>query len=196
MKNIVFIICLLCLTVTLKAQYAREDAPIPSPQTNSQKATEPGKFWNHVSIGGGFELQFGSVTLVGLSPLFNYHLLDDVEIGIGPIYQYFNIYDPVYGSYTSQSYGGRICANIFFPGRLSNLFVHGEYDIINVPDNYSVFSNITRATLEFPMAGLGYKRAISDKSYYYIEFSYNFNNSLLSPYFTNPVLEAGFDFGL
>ncbi len=200
MKNIVFVICLLCLTLTVKAQYTREDAPVPAPTTTDApkptKDTAKSIFWSNVSIGGGFGLQFGDPTLIGLSPLFNYHLLDDVEIGIGPVYQYFSIYDQYGDKYTSTTYGGRITASVFFPGRLSNLFLHGEYDLLNVPDNYSVFTNITRATIGFPLAGIGIKRPLGDRSYYYILFSYNFNNSLLSPYFSNPVMEAGFDFGL
>jgi hypothetical protein len=88
MKNFVFVICLLCLSLTIKAQYTREDAPIPPASTGPQKPakdTAKSIFWSHTSIGGGFGLQFGDPTLIGVSPLFNYHLLDDVEIGIGPV---------------------------------------------------------------------------------------------------------------
>ena len=199
MKRILLIGSLLIFSLIGKAQYTREDAPPPQAMAPSQSSTPPNTespFWSRVSIGGGFGLQFGDPTLVGLSPLFNYFIIKDVEIGIGPMYQYFRIYDQFGNSYTSTSYGGRISASIFLPGRLANLYIHGEYDVLNVPDNYSVFTNVTRATLAFPLAGLGLRRPIGDNSYYYILFSYNFNNSLLSPYFSNPVMEAGFDFGI
>lgn len=199
MKTIVLAICLLCTALTANAQYTREDAPVPPPQQQpapqQPAADQPSPFWSHISIGGAFNLQLGDVTLVGVSPLFNYRIMDAFEFGIGPIYQYFSFIDQ-YGSYSSSSYGGRIAASIFFPGRFSNFFVHGEYDILNVPFDYNLFTNVTRTTLEFPMAGIGIKRPLSDNSYYYLLVSYNFNTSELLPYYYNPVVEAGFDFGL
>ncbi|MGP8216014.1 MAG: hypothetical protein ACLQQ4_10655 [Bacteroidia bacterium] len=196
MKTILLALGFISLSLTMQAQYTREDAPTPAPSQSATTVPQTSSFWNNVSIGSGFGLQFGTLTYVGLSPLFNYHIFDVIEIGIGPVYQYINISEQGYGSYSSTTYGGRISASYFLPGRLSMLYLHAEYDIMNVPDNYSIFSNITRATEEFPLAGIGLRRPIGEKSFYYIVFSYNFNNSLLSPYFSQPVMEAGFDFGI
>ncbi|HSY76342.1 MAG TPA: hypothetical protein VK890_05770, partial [Bacteroidia bacterium] len=195
MKKLFLTGSLILLSLALQAQYTREDAPPPQASQPVPNTAPQSKFWNNVSVGGGFGLQFGTVTYVTLSPLFNYHILDDIEIGIGPMYQYLNI---IYlnDNYTSTTYGGRISASIFLPGRLSNLYIHGEYDVLNVPDVYSFISNVTRATIGFPLAGLGLKRPLSDKSFYYLLFSYNFNNTLLAPYFSNPVIEAGLDIGI
>jgi hypothetical protein len=196
MKKLFLTGSLFLLSLALQAQYTREDAPPPqASQPAPGTVPPPSNFWNHVSLGGGFGLQFGDITYVTLSPLFNYHILDDVEIGIGPMYQYLNIYY-LGDNYSSTTYGGRISASIYLPGKLANVFLHGEYDVLNVPDVYSFISNVTRATIGFPLAGIGLKRPITDKSSYYLLFSYNFNNTPLAPYFSNPVIEAGLDLGL
>ncbi len=197
MKRIVFTLSLLLAALTMQAQYVREDAPPPQATQGISKAPIQGSFWDKVSIGGGFGLQFFTGgTFIGLSPLFNYHPTDNFVFGIGPMYQYLNLYDQAGDNFTSVSYGGRISASYFLPGRLSNLFIHGEYDVMNVPDFYSVFTNLTRVTLSFPLAGLGIRRQLSDKSCYYFLCSWNFNNTPLAPYLSNPVIEAGLDFGI
>lgn len=198
MKRLLLISLVLLLSFSVNAQYTRDDAPASlSDSGRGQKPPQPYNFWDHVSIGGNFGLQFGQVTFVGLSPLMNYHFNDNFTAGIGPIYQYLNITDPTgyYAPYTSSIYGGRVTATYYLPGNLSYLFVMGECDVINVPDYYSSFANITRATITIPLAGIGTRRPIGANSYLTLAALWDFSNSPLSPY-SNPIIIAGIDIGM
>lgn len=193
MKKLIITGIVVILSLTSYAQYAREDTP-DSARPASKNAFGRSPFWDHVSVGGGFGLQFGTLTFVAVSPLFNYRVTSDFTIGVGPMYQYVNNSDPVYG-FTYSIYGARIRSFYCLPGRLNNVYIVGEYDILNVPDYYSPFPQITRATIEIPLAGIGIRRPIGTSSFYTLEFLYDFSNSALSPY-ANPVINAGLDFGI
>ena len=196
MKRILTIIAFMAGTICLKAQYVRPAGDNSASSSTTPQQSQPYNFWSHVSIGGSLGLQFGNVTFVGISPLLNYHINDYVEIGAGPIYQYFSYNDPYYNySYSTSIYGGRITALCFLPGQLSHIFIMGEYDIINVPDYYSPIAAITRATIEIPLVGVGVRRPIGEHSYLIVSGLWDLSNSVLSPY-QNPIITAGIDVGI
>jgi len=199
MKKILTIIMLMVCASYLKAQYVRpagDNSTTQGTQPGQQTAQQPNDFWSKISIGGSFGLQFGDITFVGISPLINYRVNDDLEIGVGPIYQYYSYTDTYYNySYSSSIYGGRIVAMYFLPGQLSHLFFIGEYDFLNVPDYYSPFVGITRANIGIPLAGIGIRRPIGEHSYVIITGMWDFSNSALSPY-ANPIISAGLDLGI
>src|SRR6185312_1856385 len=119
MKKLFLLAGFIIYSLVSSAQYTRDDNPTqgdtkPAPAASQSKPAEPYDFWKHVSIGGGFGLQFGEFTIVSLSPLFNYHFDKNLVVGIGPIYEYFKYSDP-YSSYTYSTsiYGGRIKAIYF-----------------------------------------------------------------------------------
>lgn len=184
------------------AQYVRpDDNRTPSPPSangNAQQQPPPPSFWDKVSVGGSFQLQFGTYTYVGLEPLLNYHISNSFMIGIGPIYQYISINDPNYGTvYKSSIYGGRIAGMFFLPGELSRIFIMGEFDIINLPEiQQSVYGYYeTRGNLEIPLLGLGYKEPVTEHLFFTIYALWDFSNSPYSPY-SNPLINAGFDVGI
>ncbi|HTA82227.1 MAG TPA: hypothetical protein VK783_04820 [Bacteroidia bacterium] len=193
MKKLFFAGMIMVLSLSSHAQYTREDTD-SNKARHPQAATDQDSFWKHLSIGGGFGLQFGTITFVALSPLFNYHVTNDLIVGAGPMYQYVNNTEPYYG-FTYSIYGGRISATYFLPGVLNNVALLAEYDVLNVPDYYSPFPQITRAYVYIPLLGIGFRRPIGEHSYYIITGMWDFSNSLLSPY-ANPTISAGVDFGM
>lgn len=193
MKKLVYTGILLFASLTSFSQYAREEMKDSTYQP-SDGVNHPSAFWQHVSIGGGFGLQFGTLTYIALSPMVCYHINNDIMIGAGPVYQYYS-YSDYTGTSINNIYGGRVDAYIFLPGVLHNVFLQGEYDMLNVPDNYSIFANITRAIVYIPLAGIGIRRPIGENSFYTLSFMWDFSNSVLSPYI-NPVISAGVDFGI
>ena len=197
MKKILTVVMLMVCVSYLKAQYVRPsgDNSTPAAQPGQQPAQQP-DFWSKVSIGGSFGLQFGDITYVALSPLINYRINDNLEIGIGPVYQYYKYTDSYYNyTYSTSIYGGRIVAMCFLPGELSHIFIIGEYDLLNVPDYYSPFVGVTRANIGIPLVGLGLRRPIGEHSYFILTGMWDLSNSALSPY-VNPNISAGVDLGL
>ena len=59
--------------------------------------------------GGNFGLQFGTITLIDVSPLIGYKITDRYSMGIGGTYTYYRDkrFNP---AYTSNVYGGRLFA--------------------------------------------------------------------------------------
>lgn len=196
MKKIIGIL-FLCAAINMQAQYVRpENETTPSPSAPANQL--PPGFADNLSLGGSFALQFGQYTFVELEPLLSYHFNQSFMVGIGPIYQYENVNDLVYGysyTYTSSIYGGRIAALYFLPEELSKVFIMGEYDVINVPEPGQYTYQVGRGYITLPMLGIGYKEAISDKAFFCVYGLWNFNNSPYSP-FANPIINFGLDIGL
>lgn len=192
MKKAAIIVVLLTIVATgANAQYVRGDNK-DSVTGQPKPPAKPYNFWEHTSLGGNFGLQFGTITFVGISPLLNYHFTENVIVGAGPIYQYYRDNDY---NYSSSMYGGRVAAVAYLPGTLKNIFVMGEYDIINVP-YYNYLTNAdSRATVGIPMAGGGYRQPIGDRMYFTIAALWVLSNVTYSPY-QNPVILAGLDIGL
>lgn len=188
MKKAAIIVVLLVIVATgINAQYVRGDSV-----ANLHKPPVAYNFWQHTSLGGNFGIQFGTVTFVGVAPLLNYHITNNIIIGAGPIYQYYR--DNNY-NFTSSMYGGRAEALAYLPGNFKNIFVLGEYDVINVP-YYNFFLNEdSRTTIGLPMVGGGYRQPIGDRMYFTLAALWVLSNVAYSPY-QNPVILAGFDVGL
>ncbi len=187
----------------MHAQYVRPSDQSTSPPPPGPLAQQPdNSFANHLSIGGSFALQFGDVTFVELEPLLSYHLNESFMIGVGPIYQYQNVSDQLYGyAYTASVYGGRVAALYFLPDDLSKIFVMGEFDALNVPEASLNSYQINRGYITLPMLGIGYKEVISDKFFFCIYGLWNFNNSPYNPFSSTsdpavPIINFGMDIGL
>jgi len=187
-KLTVIIVFLLINLLEADAQYVRGD----SASRKNQQA-QPYNFWSHASLGGNFGLQFGDYTIIALSPLLNYHFNSSFVLGIGPIYQYISVHDPILGNYSGSIYGGRVAAVCYLPGRLNNIFLMGEYDVVNFPwiDD---FGRYIRPTLGIPLLGLGYRQPVGDRSYFTVAGLWDLSGSTMSPY-SNPIILAGFDVG-
>jgi hypothetical protein len=176
------------------AQYVRPGDENLGTPTGAPVNMPPKTFEDNLSIGGSFSLQFGSITFVELEPLISYHVGNSFMVGIGPVYQYVNE-NFGYGAYSSSSYGARVAALFFLPDELSRVFIMGEYDVINVPEQNQYNYQIDRGYLTLPLVGVGYKEKVSDKVFFCIYGLWNFNNSPYNP-FSNPIINAGFDIGL
>jgi hypothetical protein len=196
MKKIIGFL-LLCFTINAQAQYVRPMGEnIPLRRDSLHKAMP--NFWDNVSVGGSFQLQFGTYTYVGLEPLINYHFNSSLMLGIGPIYQYISVNDQYYGHYSSSIYGARIAGMFFLPGEFSKFFIMGEFDVINLPEiqeNIYGYYIETRGNLGIPLLGIGYKEPITIKLFFTIYALWDFSNSEYSPY-SNPLINAGFDLGI
>src|ERR1700757_5078554 len=96
MKKTLLVGMIILLSLPLYAQYTREDGK----DSSSMKPAPPRQrnpFWDRISIGGGLGLQFGTLTFVALSPLVSYRITNDLIVGLGPMYQYVDNEDPIYG---------------------------------------------------------------------------------------------------
>lgn len=155
---------------------------------------EPLKFRNTMFTGGNLGLQFGTVTMVDISPQFGYYVLENISVGIGLTYQY--IADRRYVP-TAQInvYGGRVFTNLHFPF-YNSIYGHAEFEYFLY--NTNVFSATGKKEwIEVPgyLLGIGYRQRVGGRSAINLMILWNFNESQYSLY-RNPVIRVGFDLGL
>ncbi|KAF5057374.1 hypothetical protein DSECCO2_357530 [anaerobic digester metagenome] len=158
------------------------------------------KFSDNLFFGGGLGLQFGTLTLIDISPVIGYRFTEKFETGIGLTYKYYKYKDYYIDYYTGTRYdlksnilGGSVFARYHI---LDNVFAHTEYESLRY--NYTGYYNSGAGLMKEPQTavinsffvGGGYRQRISQGSYFYIMALWNLNDDALSPY-SNPVLRMG-----
>jgi hypothetical protein len=147
-------------------------------------------FW-----GGSLGLQFGSITLVDVSPIIGYKINKRVGVGLSPTYKYYSYKD----SYTDQSaktnvYGCGIFTRITI---WESIFGHAEYEYLAYDNKVKSYQNSQytySSNFQSVLVGAGYKEAIADNAFMYLLVLWNLNETYDSPY-TNPVIRVGFSVG-
>lgn len=162
-------------------------------QTDEFQNKKKSDLRSRLYFGGGFGLQFGTVTLIELSPLAGYKITPRLSAGISPTYKYYS-YKGYYGpsqNLKTNVFGGSIFARcMLFQG----VFAHTEYE--------SLFYN-TRETGNMKASqqynswflGGGYQQNVGGNAGMYILVLWNLLDQMDSPY-SNPVIRVGFSFGL
>ncbi|MGZ3865856.1 MAG: hypothetical protein ACXVC6_13550 [Bacteroidia bacterium] len=171
------------------ANYTPNRNPPPHLQ---KKAMIQEDFWKKVYWGGNLALSLGNGSgYYELSPNAGYKFNKVLSAGPQIIYQNYTY---LYGSsrYNFNIYGGGVFGRALV---LPMLFFQVEYDILSVPDSYSLLNN-KRAVSDEKLVGLGLKNSWGNAFSYYITILYDVNPSSSSPYYYLPipiVTRAGFN---
>ncbi len=159
-------------------------------QVNTENTRPEYNLKSHLYFGGGFGLQFGSMTLIEVSPLVGYKITPKFSLGISPTYKYYK-YNAYYGNVKTNVFGGSMFARYSI---FENIFAHVEYE--------SLFYNIKGPSYPTYMqqynsffVGGGYNQRIGENSGMYIMVLWNLNDTPDSPYI-NPIIRVGFSVGL
>lgn len=167
------------------------------PQSNQPSAAK-GKFIDRLFTGGNLGLQFGTETIVDLSPIIGYKVTDKFVTGIGLKYQYYRYkYNKQTPAFETSTYGGSIFSRYYI---LDNIYIHAEYEVLNLatiymyPNTGYVFEG-DRIWIGSLLAGAGYRQSIGGRSSFNIMILYNFNETIYTPY-TNPVIRVGINLGI
>jgi len=157
-------------------------------QQNSEKKQS---FKDRVFLGGNLGLQFGTVTLIEISPLVGYKITDDLSAGIGFTYQYYKDtrFNP---DYSTNIIGGRTFARYYI---YKDFFAHSELEILNYDAYYWPSSDKDNITITNVLVGGGYNQWISQRASVGIMILWNLNEDINSLY-TNPIFRIGFNVGL
>ena len=161
---------------------------------NYGENTKPKKtFASHLFFGGGLGLQFGSITLIEISPLVGYKITPKFSIGVSPTYKYYH-YNDYYGQgldLKTNVFGGSIFSRYFI---FENVFAHVEYESLAYKTEVPSYP-VTRQQYNSFFVGGGYNQRIGGNSAMYILVLWNLNDTQYSPY-SNPVIRVGFSVGL
>lgn len=158
----------------------------PTVKSSNKKS---GFDWSRVTIGGGLGMTFGDYTVIEVAPNFGYFLTDNILVGVGGNYTYYN--DKIY-NFSTSLYGGRLFGEYIFTN--APLLAHAELEVLNVED----FSDGSRVNIVNPYVGGGLKQNFGGYSYFYILVLYNLNTTpesySLQPF--NPIIRGGIAIGL
>lgn len=166
---------------------------------NSQPASQKQKGFvfdpDRLVFGGNLGFQFGTVTILDISPIVGYKITDRFVAGVGVTYQYFE--DRTYvQTFSTSVYGGRLFGRYYI---FNNLFAHGEYEILNYDAGFSdpfvTSFNKRRITANNFLVGGGYVFPITENSGFNIMVLYNLNENAESLY-SNPIIRLGFTIGI
>lgn len=189
-QSIAFLLFLSCSMASFSQ--AKEDERRPSSTKVEKKFNKFDP--DNLIIGGSFGAQFGTITLVDLSPTIGYKLREDLLVGMGARYIYFQE-QYTNSIYRTNVYGGGPFAQYFF---LENFIAHIEYEFLNLEANTLTNVNALpneRVTIDSFFIGGGYRSVLGRNSYAGILLLYNVLDDINSPY-TNPILRITLGFGL
>lgn len=141
-------------------------------------------------MGGNLGIQFGTMTILDVSPYTGYKMTNSLSLGAGFTYQYIHEGRGEW-AYTSNVIGGRIFSSYKI---IPELFAYAEYEVLNfeVPvDDY----NMARKNVSSVLVGAGYRQIVGPNLYSDIMILWNLTDSPDSPY-TNPIYRVGLVIGL
>jgi hypothetical protein len=155
-------------------------------QARKSEPKPPFNLKDHLFTGGNFGLQFGTVTLIDVSPVIGYKITPKFNIGFGITYIHFR--DSRNPIYVQNIYGARALARYFI---LPNLFAHAEYEGLH--SQWEAYK--PAFTIYNFLAGGGYRQAISEHLFLDAMLLWNFTPTIYTPY-NNPIIRIGFNLGL
>ncbi|MDN5205126.1 hypothetical protein QQ008_27310 [Fulvivirgaceae bacterium BMA10] len=155
----------------------------------SQKEFDPEgehNFFDRVYLGGNFNLQFGDVTFVDISPLAGYMITNRFSAGLGATYQYlrWKIFD-----FSTNVYGGRVFARHNIG---QQFFAHAEFESLSL-EFFQAGENTREWVPGFFLGGGLFQPIGSRGAGFNITALYNFaHDELKSPYNSPWIFRVGF----
>lgn len=171
--------------------------------TNRLMATEAEEPDSRFFTGGFLGLQFGTVTLLDVSPLLGYRLTENWHIGVGATYKFQSIRNVHYDIYLgrwrnarSHIFGGQAFTRFFVTRQF---FAHSEYEFLRIRNEVFVDDPVNQrynrdhsfSDVHSFFVGGGYRQLLSDRFATDIMLLWNLNDTFESPY-NNPVFRIGF----
>ncbi len=142
-----------------------------------------------IFFGGGFGVQFGTLTVLKFTPEVGYRIAPSVVLGVGGYYMYAknNIYN-----ISDNVYGGKVFTRLFI---YNDIYLLGEYEMLNIAD-YDIntyYYTGERVFIPGLIGGIGYRQKLGKRSALLSSISYNFSMSEKTPY-QNPIIRFTFVF--
>jgi hypothetical protein len=191
MKKSSFLIILVLLTsFSLSAQFETTSDSSSSSDTYKGPKSKPqaAPLSERINVGGGFDLRFGEITVIGLTPLIAYKVTDKFMLGTILTYRYFRDNRPGI-QYSTSTYGVTPFArHTIFKG----LFVHAEYEMLYGEYYY----NDDARWLNSLLVGGGYGVPLGDKGFAGVYVLWNLTPDPLYPIYEQPVIRMSFGVGL
>ena len=140
--------------------------------------------------GGNLGLQFGTVTLIDVSPLVGVMVTPRLSGGVGTTFQYYN--DKRFAGAEGTAYGGRVFGRY---NVVPNIFAQVEYESINWNAYDIQLAKYKRRWSNALFVGAGYFAPMGSRGGANFTFLYNLLHDNRKSYYAEPyVIRAGFVF--
>jgi len=151
-----------------------------------EKQEEKKSFKENLFFGGILGLQFGTYTLVDISPVIGYKVSPRFQPGIRLTYQFQK---DSRTNYQTSRYGGSVFARLFV---VQGLYAQVEAEALNIE---WLNSNLEEYRLWIGnyFVGGGYFQKMGKRGGMYMTVLWNLNETVYSPY-SNPIIRMGFTF--
>lgn len=187
--NVFLILSFLIFSLSAQAQFEDpEDANAQTTTTQAPKTKpQPKPLKDRIVVGGGLDLQFGNITVIGLTPLLGYAVTDKLVVGGIFTYRYFKDNRPG-ANYSTSTYGVTPFARfVIFKG----LFAHAEYEMLYGEYRYNDGMRWVNSLL----VGGGYGMQIGDHGFAGMYMLWNLTPDANYPIYEQPVLRVNFGVG-
>lgn len=160
---------------------------------NGQSNSDRGSFKDKLFVGGNLGAQFGSVTLVEISPLIGYKITEKFSSGIGATYIYYKLKrTSSFPAYETHIYGGRIFSQYQI---IESIIGYTELEVLNLDIYNSNESKFERGNVYSWLVGGGYTQPIGNRASLNMYLLWDLIEDLNSPY-ENPIIRIGINAGL
>lgn len=145
-------------------------------------------FRDRLYYGGNLGLQFGTFTMIDVSPLVGVMITSKLSGGFGGTFQYFD--DNRFQGGQGTSYGGRVFGRYNI---LPNIFTHVEYESINWNAYNFFLEDFRRTWTKALFVGGGYFAPFGSRGGANFTFLYNVFHNNRNSYYAEPyVIRVGF----
>jgi hypothetical protein len=173
---------------------------------NAQNDQQKGFRKENLRFGGNLGAAFGDVTFVDVSPAVGYQFTPRFQAGMGLVYNYLSYRVWYRTGLTDPGHFKRFSMSIFgfnpyaqfavLQSQSLHLFLRGEYGLLNYDVNFWDLTNVNREWVHYPMIGGGILLPIGRSGGMTLQLMWDLNEKPFSIYGSNPIIKAGFMFGL
>ncbi|MCW3076939.1 MAG: hypothetical protein JWO32_1548 [Bacteroidetes bacterium] len=157
--------------------------------TKPEKRKKDNAWKEKFTYGGNFQAYFGNPTFIYVSPSIGYMILDNVNVGVGMIYNYTHVDYGSSGKYSQSIFGGHSYIRYSFT---PSFFLQGQFDKLLQPDIYNFKNPNQKIWIDYVMGGAGYSQPIGQSVVFNTSLMYNFTyNAKYSIYPSPFVFQIG-----
>jgi hypothetical protein len=159
----------------------------PEIKTTSRKKQNT-DWLKKVTYGGNFHAWFGNPSSLFLSPTVGYVPIEEINVGVGMIYNYYGTDAGYYGTYSQSVFGGHSYVRYIIAG---SYLLQVQYDKLRQPDLF-VYPAEKKVWVDYLLAGGGFRHRLSDKAALTSSLMYNLTPNPLSIYPSRLIIQFGF----
>jgi hypothetical protein len=181
------LLCLLVSTAVI-GQVDSVYMGLPPDSTVTRKKIKNNDWLKKVTYGGNFHAWFGNPAFVFLSPSIGYVPVEQLNVGVGMVYNYMSTDAGYYGRYKHSIFGGHSYVRYIIA---KNYLLQLQYDKLRQPD-FFIYPVTEKVWVDYLLVGGGFRHPIGDKAALTSSLMYNLTPHPLSIYPSRLIIQFGF----